>query len=139
MTGQFEFFEHTADVGIRATGATLAEAFEAAALGLVTHIADPARVTATKEHSLFLESATVDELLVDWLEEVRFLGEVDHVVFARFHVEIRPGAPARLAGKAWGEPYDAAKHGHLHEVKAVTRHGLKVETTPPKVEVILDI
>ena len=90
-------------------------------------------------NTLFLESATLDELLVDWLEEVRFVGEFEQVVFARFQVELRPGSPARLAGKAWGEPYDAAKHGHLHEVKAVTRHGLKVETSPPQVEVILDI
>jgi SHS2 domain-containing protein len=32
--GGFELLEHTADVGIRARGATLAEAFEQATLGL---------------------------------------------------------------------------------------------------------
>lgn len=139
MRGRFEFFEHTADVGIRAEGATLAEAFEAAAAGLFTHIADPARVTPSDAHEVALEAADAEDLLVDWLEEVRFIGEVENVVFSRFEVSLAPGAPWRLAAKAWGEPYDAAKHGHMHEVKAITRHGLKVETTPPRVEVILDI
>ena len=138
MPGRFEFFEHTADVGIRAEGATLAEAFEAAAFGLFTHIADPARVVAREARTVHLEADAPETLLVDWLEEVRYLSEVEQLVFARFEVQLHE-APWRLEGRAWGERYDAAKHGHMHEVKAITRHGLKVETTPPRVEVILDI
>ena len=41
----------------------------------------------------------------------------------------------------WGEPMDAARHTLLHEVKAITHHGLRVEPTEDGwlAEVIVDI
>ncbi|HLE96854.1 MAG TPA: archease [Candidatus Thermoplasmatota archaeon] len=140
MTSRFEFLDHTADLGIRGTGATLGEAFAGAALGLFSHMTDPERVEARGEVEVHLEAGTGEDLLVAWLEELRFANESRLLVFARFEADVSRDATGwRLHGHAFGEDYDAARHGHIHEVKAITRHHLKVQAEPPLVEVILDI
>jgi SHS2 domain-containing protein len=41
----WQHFAHGADIGVRGRGATLAEAFAAAAVGLTAVVADPLRVS----------------------------------------------------------------------------------------------
>ena len=46
-----------------------------------------------------------------------------------------------LSATAWGEPVDFSRHRLVHEAKAITYHGLKVEQTTNgwTADVIVDI
>ncbi len=68
----FEILEHTADVGVRSTGATPEECFEQATLGLAD-IMGIWRPDGGEEVALELEAADLGALLVDWLSEVVYL------------------------------------------------------------------
>ena len=77
-------------------------------------------------------------LLFDWLKELLYRFDGEHLLFGRFEVRV---TAAGLTGTAWGEPLDPARHVLLHEVKAITYHELKVEKTGDGwlAEVIVDI
>jgi SHS2 domain-containing protein len=121
--GHFEILEHTADVGIRARGPTLEEAFRQAALGLADIMG--ARRDATGERlSISLSGEDIEGLLVDWLNEVLWLLDARDGVLTGVtvhHVD---------ASGVEGEIFSAPRGDEVLEgtaVKAVTYHQLKVE------------
>jgi len=121
----FRLLAHTADMGIEATGDSLAEVFVAAAQGLKNMIFGDAQVTPRQSASVFLDSGDADELLVAWLGEILYLFEVRGLVPAEFVIsEISENA---LRGEVRGEPFDAKRHDIEREVKAVTYHQLSVQ------------
>src|SRR5439155_27271558 len=99
---------------------------------------DPASVRPLHQVEVRLKGTDREYLLFDWLKELLYRFDAEHLLFGRFEVHVTPDG---LTGKAWGEPLDRARHELGHEVKAITYHGLKVEQTPDGwlAEVIVDI
>jgi SHS2 domain-containing protein len=120
--GGFELLEHTADVGIRAWGASLEEVFERATVGLA-EVLGAWWSGAGEPVAVEVSAADAGGLLVDWLNEVLWLREVRGAALAGVRVE-RVGegeASGMVAFASGGPPPD----GTL--VKAVTYHRLRVE------------
>lgn len=134
----YELIDHTADVGIKAYGKTLDEAFEHAAKGLFDIITDSSVIAPVQEVKVSLAAApSLEQLLVDWLSELVFLQGARNLVFGKFQVKI---LGTSLQGSVWGEEFDLKKHRMGTEVKAVTYHMLEVHDSPPFwVQVLLDI
>jgi SHS2 domain-containing protein len=152
----FELLEHTADVGIRARGATLEEAFEQATLGLAEILG--ALGSGGPGEAVAIEVSAPDPggLLVDWLNEALWLREVRQAWLAGVQVD-RVGDGAAVGSVTFssrgpaGEgasgdpapedgPHDPAPDGTF--VKAVTYHRLRVEPDPSGgwlIEVYLDV
>jgi protein archease len=144
----FELLEHTADIGILARGATLAEAFEQATWGLAEVQGAPAPgpeavapgPMAGPEEAVAVRVSASDAggLLVDWLNEVLWLREVRDAVVAGVRVErVGEGTASGAVVLAAG---GAAVDGTF--VKAVTYHRLRVEPDPGGgwvAEVYLDV
>lgn len=138
----YEYIDHTADLGVRGRGETLGEAFANAARGLFGYVIESDDVEATGTIQLEMEADGPEELLLDWLQELLYLQQVDLVAYADFEAEVTPpgdGGPWRVRSTVHGEDYDRERHGHIHEVKAVTYHAIQVQQDPPMVEVIVDI
>ena len=135
----FEFFDHTADVGMIARGATLGEAFANAAKGMFALMVDLDRVAEREERRVEVAADDVEGLLVNWLAELLYISEVDGLVFRRFDIE--EAGETRLAARAFGEALDLERHNPQLMIKAVTRHMLEVahEDTGWRVRVVLDI
>lgn len=137
MDRGFGYFEHTADVGIRAWGPRLEDAFAAAAEGLVAYMVDVSEARDVGEARVEVEGESDERLLYRFLEEVLFLFETRRWVITSADVRLDG---SRLTAALRGEAYDAARHGHVHEVKAITFHDLAVRRGPsPEVRVIVDI
>ena len=121
----YETFEHTADLGLRARAPDLNTLFAEAARALfATLLEDPAAVRPEQRHVFRLTGKEQEYLVFDWLNELLYRFDTDHLVFGRFVVQVDEGG---LTAAAWGEPLDAARHAPGHEVKAITYHGLQVE------------
>lgn len=133
----FEYFEHTADVGIRAWGPSLEVAFADAARGVVANMVDVADARAIGEARIDVDAENIERLLFKFLEEVLYLFQTRLWVITEADVRIL--GDTRLEAVLRGEAYDAARHGHVHEIKAMTYHGLVVQRAPPEVRVIVDI
>ncbi|MDY6892790.1 MAG: archease [Chloroflexota bacterium] len=135
---QFEIVDHTADVGIAANGSSLEEAFANAAYGMFSLIAELEGVTETLCREISLQAPDQESLLVDWLNELLYLFDVDHVIFSRF--EVRELDQNHLRAEAYGEQIDTSRHRLKTEVKAATYHSLKIEENNGfRVQVILDM
>jgi SHS2 domain-containing protein len=124
-----EHFDHGADVGVRGFGATPARAFERAARALFLLLCeDPSKLRAQIEEPIACDAATLEELLVAYLNELIFLSDSRQAVFGRFEATIRqtPGG-FHLAGRAWGERFDPKRHEFTVQPKGATFTALKVE------------
>ena len=133
---RFEELDHTADVGIRAYGATVEELFENAAAGLFSLIVELETVKPRGEVEVKVTAEDLETLMVNWLQELLFLHETQHLVFCDFDVAIEK---LDLTGRARGEAIDKRRHELKLAVKAVTYHRLKVDPAKGVAEIIFDI
>ena len=136
--GDFEYMDHTADVGIVATGKDLREAFAQAAKGLFDFMADMSGVREAETCDVSIAAPDRDALLVAWLNELLFLCEVEHRYFCRF--EIYELEETCLKARCHGERFDPGRHRLKSGVKSATYHMLQVEDgSPARVQVVLDV
>ncbi len=124
----WEHFHHEADIGVRGTGETLAQAFEQAAMALTAVIASPETVTCVESVSIDCEDADTELLLVDWLNALVFEMATRKMLFSRFQVEIDG---QRLHASACGEVIDVERHQPAAEIKGATYTELAVVEDPP--------
>jgi len=133
----YELVEHTADVGVKAYGKTVAEAFEHVAKGMFDIITDKSTIDPIGEYNILLEAPDLEQLLVDWLSQLLFLNDAHDLVFGKFEVTLTEN---HLSAYVFGEKYDTKKHKMGAEIKAVTYHMLQVHKTDEIfVQVLFDI
>ena len=135
----YEHFEHTADLGLRVRAGDVNGLFAEAAAALFAAIVDGIEtVRPERGVDIHIEGSDLEYLLFDWLRELLYRFDAEHLVFSRFDVSVDG---AGLAATAWGESLDRARHVLSHEVKAITYHGLSVseEGSEWVAEVIVDI
>ncbi len=143
---KFEFFDVTADVGYRAYGNNLGNAFENAAIAMFEVITDTSAVKHLVEKQIELEAEDKYALFYDWLSELLFFHDAEYLVFSKFDVKIYSKVDEDreiyyLVATAWGEEFDPLRHERRSEVKAVTYHmmDIKDENLNVMLQVILDI
>ncbi|MCG6986445.1 MAG: archease [Thiocapsa sp.] len=113
----WQHFQHMADIGVDGHGATLAEAFEQAALAMTAVITDPSRVHPDTAIAVSCTAPDDELLLVDWLNAWVYEMATRDMLFSRFEVTIEGHA---LRGTGWGEPVDLHRHQPAVEIKGAT-------------------
>lgn len=120
----YAFFDHTADIGIRAQGSTLSELFTRMAQGLVELIAEDSRLEPRQARAIMLRAADASELLLHWLQELLLWSSTDR--FLPVDYQLDAVTPTSLQGAVRGDTFDPSRHTQGREVKAITRHLLEV-------------
>ena len=135
----FEVIEHTADIGIVAYGADIKEVFANAALGLFNLMADLDNLKEDVMREIELSAEDVEVLLVEWLNELIYISDVEHIIFKRF--EINELSNTQLRAICFGEKIKPGRHKLKREIKAATYHMLRLnkEDGSYKVQIIFDI
>ena len=135
----YETFPHTADLGLRLRAYSRESLFQDAARALfpmlVLNLDD---VRPAQENRIALAADDVEYQLFDWLTELLYCFDTQHLLFCQFDVQFNDG---NLNAVCRGEPLDATRHQMDHEVKAITYHGLSVSEADGQwtAEVIVDI
>ena len=139
MKKDFEFIDHTADIGILAYGADMKQVFANAARGLFSIITELDNVAATEKRDIQVTAPDREALLVNWLNELIYLFEAKEMLFNRFEITII--TDTELKAKAFGEKINLTKHELKTQVKAATYHMLKIEQNEDgwKAQVIFDV
>ncbi len=123
----YEVFEHTADIGLHASGSTLKELFIHAAQGMESLMVPPEQVDPVITREITVEGHDAVSLLIAWLNELVFLFDTEYLLFCDF--EIDTISETRASGRASGEPYNAERHELSSAIKAVTWHEAAVTQT----------
>lgn len=135
----YELIDHTADVGIKAYGKTLSEAFQNAAKGMFDIITDSSEIENVGQYDINLSADDLEQLLVDWLSELLYLHSANNLVFGFFKVDLDE-KNKKLTAKVFGEKLNMSKHKAGAEIKAVTYHMLEVKAKKPyNIQVLFDI
>ena len=138
MAHNFEILDHTADVGISATGQDMAEAFAQAALGMFSVITDLERIQERQGRRLTVTAPDREALLVNWHNDLLYLFETEGLLFARF--AIYSISDTHLEAECFGERVDLRRHPLKTGVKAATYHLVLVALNREcRVRVYLDI
>jgi len=135
----FEILDHTADVGLIFYGDDLKSLFEHAGEGFFHLITDLKKVRPRMERRIELDGECLERLLVDWLDELLYLHEVDHLLFNKFSIETVGEQGLKAIVK--GEPFEEGVHQIKAEIKAVTYHQIQVKERGGnwKAQVIFDL
>ena len=142
--GKFEFLEHTADVYVRAFGASIQEAYENAALAMFETITKTSKVAEKEEETITVEAEDQYALLYNWLEALLVNSETKGMLYSKFQITEWNETPDsfKITAKIWGEKFDPKKHLQKVAVKAVTYHLMVViqeKEGKAVLEFILDI
>ena len=121
----FSVLDHTADIGLVIYGKDLASLFEHAGEGFFYLITDLKAVRPRIEKRVTLKGESLDRLMVDWLSELLYLHDVEHLLFKEFRVE--SVGEEGLKAVAKGEPFQDGVHVIKTGVKAVTYHQIEVK------------
>jgi len=134
-----EFFDVEADVGVHAWGPTRAEAFARAAEGMLALGVTPSAVTPSETREARAQGASLEALLVNWLNECLYVHEIEGFAVAR--VEVDTCRDDFIHGVLHGEVLDPGRHPLGTIVKAATHHQVDVREVPGRVDVrvVVDI
>jgi SHS2 domain-containing protein len=124
MPSGYTILDHPADLGLEATGPTLAAAFANAGLALMSVIVDPANVRPVDHLPVVIEADDPEQLLVRWLDELLF--RYDGSGFITREIDVQTISPHRLEATISGECLDVKRHTTRVDVKAVTYHQIVV-------------
>ena len=135
---KFEYFEATADIGLKAYGKDMNEAFENAGLAIFNIISDTSNIDPSNEIEFEVASEDDVSLLYDYLEELLFYHETEFMLFSEFQVEIDENF--HLKARIKGEEINWDRHERKTEIKAITFHKMAVNKTDHvEVQAIVDL
>jgi SHS2 domain-containing protein len=136
---KFEIIEHTADIGIKAYGKDLREAFANSAYAMFSLITDLGKVKEEESLELELSSPGIKGLLVTFLSDLLYNYEVKGFLGKRF--EIKDLDDRKIKAKIFGEKLNSERHEPKVEIKGVTYHQLEIKPFKEgwRIQIIFDI
>ena len=123
----YEFFEHTADIGVRVYGRTQEELFANAA-GALYDVQGRFELADRRMLKVELAADSTEDLLVRWLSELLFRLSAESLVFQHYRLQFPD--PRRLVAQIEGGAVNFGRSEVFEEIKAVTYHQLSVQQTP---------
>ena len=135
----YKLMEHTADVGIVATGNSFAEALAWAGEGMLRVMVDLDQISPREQIEVSVKSADSESLVVDWLNELLYKYEAEGFIPRKFQLSVDE-AETELSGLCLGERRDPEQRPLSGSVKAATYHNLKVSHDGHwRIQVVLDV
>ena len=135
----YEFTEHTADIGIRVRGDDLKGLFKNTALAIFDIIVQTSVIKSKREEEITVKEKAdnLEELFINWLNDLLSLSAAKELVFTNFKIE----ELGDYHIKAICSAEDAKNFKFNTEIKAATYQGLKIEKIPLgwQAEVIFDV
>jgi SHS2 domain-containing protein len=149
----FEVLDISGDVGLKAYGENLKDAFINAAIGTYSLTTDLDMIEEQKVIDVSVQSDSIEGLLVSWLNELIFHFDAYGFIGKRIVInEFAPTFPSQRGGQGGdeaykikasvsGEEFNPERHESKLLIKAATYHRLKVEkkNSEWEIDVIFDI
>lgn len=147
MSEGYRFLEDVAiaDVDFQAWGPDLAAVFRQAALATAeTMVDDLTTVRAREQREVTLRANSAERALFDFLQELIYYKDTEGLILRPEAVRVTEEATGEGFGVTAilaGETIDPERHPLNADVKAVTMHRFRLETTPQgwEAEAVLDV
>lgn len=125
MPGKFEPVPHTSEIGLKITAPTLNSFFETAARGCLSLLLNKNDLSGGRRarRRIFLTAGSLEELLVQWLNEIVFWAQARRFVPESFKLQLS-AENYSLQAEAMGRLYKEL--ALLREIKSATYHDLRI-------------
>jgi SHS2 domain-containing protein len=120
----YQVFDHTADLGVEVSAATVEELYGGAAFALFDLLIDLTTVRAGIAREIIVTGEDPADLLVNFLREVLYMWNGGGFLIKS--CLIREATPQRVKALLRGETFDSGRHRIKQEIKAVTYHQASV-------------
>ncbi len=139
MEKHFEYFEHTADIGIRGYGTSFNEALESVAQGMMKQIIETDTLNPQTQITFNITGSSLEERVVNFLNHLIYLFETKK--FIPLNYQLAETEEKELSIHLTGDTFDPQRDQYNLEVKAATYHMLEVKETPLgwQIQVVIDI
>lgn len=141
MTHQpFEILTHTADIAVLVRGRDVAELLRNAARALYAIIlTQDSEIRSAITRTISVDSVDRDTLLVDWVNELIYRIDGEHLVFSQFDFDSLD--EDHLEARCSGEHIDPSRHNLIRDVKAATYHMSHIDSSDGGLEarIVLDV
>ena len=141
--GEFNFFDHTADIAVEVSAETFEDLFSISAAAWLHAVLEKPNVRSSKIRTITITAGTVEELLVNFLSEINYLLLSKKWIFASVKkIRIRFEEKLfHLSADIAGENLNFDKHALKEEIKAVTYHQMVIEKKKNKysTKIVFDI
>ena len=87
-TNMFEYFDVTADIGVKVWGNSINELFENAAIAVTSLMIDPASLKRNITKEIFVEGNDIPSLLINWITELLIIRDSEAILFSSFKVNV---------------------------------------------------
>lgn len=139
----FSILDISGDIGLRAYGEDIKEAFINTALGMYSLITTPDLIKEKKTIGIRVEGSSIEGLLISWLNELIFHFDTYGFIGRRIEIvssELRT-PNYKLISRIRGEDFDPERHERKLLIKAATYHRLRIEKVDNmwEIDVIFDI
>jgi SHS2 domain-containing protein len=126
---KFEEIEHTADIGILASGDTLPELFANLAFGMLHLITEAGDNIHTIKRSVKVEAPSLQDLVIGWLSELNYFLLVNHYLTNGIDIMSidQTFGNLILSADIYGQDSLPLEPTFKTEIKAVTYHQLLCE------------
>jgi SHS2 domain-containing protein len=137
---KFKFVDiTTADVAFDAYGKDLDELFANSALAMFEVMVNTEQIKPRVEKKIEVHGNDLESLMFNWLNNLLVFYGAENLAFSKFEVKIDE-KKLKLKAKVYGERIEPKKHETKTEVKACTKHMMKIEKNAVwKARVLLDI
>jgi SHS2 domain-containing protein len=85
---KFDFFEVTADIGVRVWGKDTNEIFENSAVAITRLMINPNSIEKKIEKELVVRGNDLPSLLINWLTELLVIRDSEGILFSSFEVKV---------------------------------------------------
>ncbi|MBM4312357.1 MAG: archease [Deltaproteobacteria bacterium] len=120
----YRIFDHTADLGVEVSAASVEELYAAAAFALFDLLTDLSTVRAGISREIVVAGEDPADLLINFLREILYLWNGERFLIKS--CSVREVTPQGIKALLRGEFFDTARHGIKAEIKAVTYHRASV-------------
>jgi len=137
LNKKYQYFDHTADLGIEIYGDDIQDLFINTGLAIFeTQIIGDVR--SIDEREIELKAVSLEDLLIDWCRELLYLFSVKHFIPCDYAVNIKD---LQLSARIKGETFDRTRHRIHSEIKNVTYHNFKIDMNKSryKATIIFDV
>ena len=135
---KYEYFDVTADIGIKVWAANINEIFENAAMVVTSLMIDSSEIGNTVVKELYIEGNDAPSLLVNWITELLIVRDSEGILFSSFKVKVSKNKKS-LQAKCQGG-YFIGNNLEM-DIKAITYSLFKLEKLNTKyyLQFVLDI
>jgi len=122
------------DAGLKVRGGSLEDLFVNAAIGMSGLITDIQSISAAEERNISLESNSLEDLLILWLNELIFLFDSDGFIGKVFTINLKDND---LSAKITGGIFDPETNEKRLLLKAATYHMLSLKKVDSRWEAVV--